>query len=135
MEMMVCLDGSCNPLWKALAMVAIGLIFGLGYDAVVSWLERSGHDQGYTAFLVVGGVSVTLLLGMALIGQGAALWMFVMFAATGLFMVLGSWSRSSLKRKADEEGAKRIAREALDDQAVNERVRNADGNQPGQAGK
>lgn len=131
-SMTVCLDGSCNDLWRVLAAIGLALVFGMGYDQVVGWLERNGHDRGYTAFLVVGGVAFTLLIGLLLVGQGAVLWMFVLFSASGLFMVLGSWSRSSQRRKADEEGAKRIAREALDDQTANQRVRDADGDWPGE---
>lgn len=133
-QMISCLDGTCNPLWRVLAAIAAAMLFGMAYDQVVGWLERNGHDRGYTAFLVVGGVVVTLLLGIPLVGLGATLWTFVMFAASGIFMVLGSWARSAKLRKADEEGAKKLAREALDDQTVNERVCDAYGDQPGKVG-
>ena len=99
-------------------MVALGglAVFGRAYDRFVTGLEESGHDEGYTALLVVAGVLVTLL-GAALLrvvvlrmygmtwDQSMALAVllfacdFAAFAASGVSMVWGSWQRYSRKRQ------------------------------------
>ncbi len=114
------------------AVVVVGLVlFGVLYDRFVGWLERSGHDRGYTAFLVVIGTAVTLAAAMPLVGVRAVMWLVVCFGASGLPMIVGSWARASRARKLDEERAMRLAKELLDDKAEDGRVRYAAGDYTG----
>lgn len=113
------------------ATLAIGLVFGIGYNALVSWLEASGHDRGYTAFLVVGGCLATVGLGSVVAGLSAGAWFLACFAATGLPMVIGSWARNSSERKQDELRAKEYARELLHGTETNDGLRNEAGSEPG----
>jgi len=84
-----------------LLVYCILLAAGYGYNRLVAWLEREGYDEGYTAFLVVGGVGFTLL-GVAIVDWQAALLAFGAFAASGLFMFLGSWQRHAIKRRHEQ---------------------------------
>lgn len=93
-------------------------IFGLFYNSLVAWLEANGHDRGYTALLVVGGVLVTIAGAAFLIGWLAALFVLASFAASGLPMVAGAWQRAAVARKADEEKARQIARSLIDQEEV-----------------
>ncbi len=107
-----------------LFLVMTGLfIFGTGYNELVAWLEKNKHDRGYTAFLVVGGVVATLMGLWVLEGAGVFLSGLALFAASGLPMVIGSMYRSSKARQDDEEKAKQVAMELLDDQKTNGRLR------------
>ena len=89
--------------WDLIGAIYLGLLlFGIGYNHLTAWLERNGYSEGYTAYLVVGGVGVTVaatsLLSMqwALVTAGA-------FAASGLPMVLGSmWRYMQRRREARE---------------------------------
>jgi hypothetical protein len=78
------------------------LLFGFGYNALVAWLERCGYDEGYTSFLVVGGVLGTLGL-LALLEWYAALLALWAFSCSGFAMVLGSWWRHVRAREAGQE--------------------------------
>jgi membrane protein DedA with SNARE-associated domain len=98
---------------RAAAVLTFLLLFGVAYNELVGRLEKGGHDRGYTSFLVVGGVAVTLLGGAVLVGLGAMLWFFLCFAASGLAMVIGSWSRFARARKEDSEQARQYAKELL----------------------
>lgn len=100
----------------ALVLVVL-LVFGVLYNALVEWLEVTEHGRGYTAFMVVGGVLATLLGFGVVEGWPAAMRAGLCFAASGLPMVIGSMMRSSKERKADEERAKGIAREMLNDES------------------
>ncbi len=125
-----CLDGTCVRLDLAIAVCIGLLLFGFLYNAAVSWLEERKHDRGYTAYLVVGGVIVTLLAAIPLIGLGPVLWIYVLFGASGICMIIGSSVRSSKARNADEESARRVAKELLDDKTHNGRLRMAPRNYP-----
>ena len=83
--------------------VGIGLIiFGVGYNALVAWLERQGYDEGYTAFLVVGGVLVTLV-AVALVNWQAAMLVLAAFTLSGTPMIMGGWWRHVRARKHAQE--------------------------------
>jgi hypothetical protein len=98
------------------AVLAALALFGVGYNALTAWLEARGLDRGYTAYLVVGGVLVTLAGLGSVDGWPAAGKALLCFAASGLPMVIGSMARSAQARRRDEEGAKRLARELLHDE-------------------
>jgi len=81
------------------AVVGMGLLlFGIGYNWPVAWLEAQGYDEGYTALLVVGGVLVTLG-GVALVDWQAAALTLAAFMLSGTPMVLGGWWRHVRARK------------------------------------
>ena len=72
-----------------LLLIALGLcLFGILYNQAVSYVQR--FTPHYTAFFVVGGVSVTLLAATPLVGLQNAVTLFMLFAASGLPMVVGS---------------------------------------------
>jgi predicted tellurium resistance membrane protein TerC len=98
-----------------LAAVFVGLFgFGVGYNVLIAWMEREGYDRGYTAFLVVAGVVATLSGSALVIGLEAALIVGLCFTASGLPMIAGSMLRSNRQRKIDEEKARQVARESLE---------------------
>ena len=84
--------------------VCVGaLLFGIAYNAFTAWFNRSGQGEGYTAFLVVGGVLVTLAFAAILIGVTNALWVLAVFGCTGLPMVIGDVHRYTQQRKQATE--------------------------------
>ncbi len=93
--------------WDKIGLI-YGLLFGFGfiYNLVVAWLEQHGYDEGYTALLVVVGTAVTLG-AMAVVAWPCALGMLGAFAASGFWMVLGSWWRHVQRRRR----AQQLARE------------------------
>ena len=95
-------------------IIGIGLLlFGIGYNFLVDWLEKHGFEEGYTAILVVGGVLVTLLASIPMIGVQMFLTMLICFSASGVPMVWGSWQRYCKRRKQERELARQEALERL----------------------
>ncbi len=84
------------------AIFGVLFVFGYLYDRAVTWLERNGYDEGYTALLVVGGVLVTLG-GVAAVDWRAALLGLGAFASSGFWMVIGSWWRHVQRRRHGQE--------------------------------
>lgn len=78
---------------------AVLLLFGVGYNLLIAWLERRHYLHGHTALAVVGGVLITLA-GVALVSWQAALLALGAFCASGIPMVLGSIWRSM--KESDE---------------------------------
>jgi phosphotransferase system glucose/maltose/N-acetylglucosamine-specific IIC component len=103
---------------------AFGTLFGFGYlyNRWVAAQEKQGHDEGFTAIFVVVGVFVTLLLTLPITGILLFAWReqisnlrslsdailfaclfflanFAAFAASGFWMVWGSWRRYVEKRR------------------------------------
>jgi hypothetical protein len=73
--------------------VFLGLVlFGIGYNALVAWLERRSYTEGYLSLIVALGVFVTLC-GVAILSIQAALLSLGAFIATGTPMILGSIAR------------------------------------------
>lgn len=96
-----------------ISVYLILVIVGIGYNALVAWIERNGYQHGYTSILVIGGVLITLT-GVAVIDVRAALVCLGAFAATGLPMVIGSiWREVRLR----EEIIKQIKEVGHDDAA------------------
>ena len=77
-------------------------VFGFAYNALVTWLEKRDYDEGYTAILVVVGVLITLI-GVAVLDSGAALLVLGAFAASGFWMVVGSWWRYVQARRTGQD--------------------------------
>lgn len=83
-----------------LAVFGMLFLFGILYNQLVAWLERKGYHEGYVAFLVAGGVLVTLA-GVSLISWQASLLVLGAFCASGLPMILGSVYRHVRRREHD----------------------------------
>jgi len=95
-------------------IIGIGLLlFGIGYNHLVGWLERQGFEEGYTAILVVGGVLITLLASIPMVGGQIFLTMLICFSASGAPMVFGSWRRYCDRRNRERELARQDALERL----------------------
>jgi hypothetical protein len=68
---------------------AVG-IFGVGYNAFVSRIERSGHNWEFTTLLMVGGTLATLGGSVVLIGWEHAVLVCLCFVAGGTPMIIDS---------------------------------------------
>jgi len=82
-------------------------LFGIGYNALVSWMIRRGYTEGYLSLVVAFGVLVTLC-GAAILSIQAALIALGAFAASGTPMIIGSIvryikAREYIKRAIIEE--------------------------------
>lgn len=73
------------------------LLFGIGYNTLVAWLERKGYTEGYLSLIVALGVFVTLC-GVAVLSIQAALLSLGAFFTTGTPMILGSIVRYLRRR-------------------------------------
>jgi len=72
-----------------LAVFLTLVLFGIGYNALVAWLERKGYTEGYLSLIVAFGVFVTLC-GIAILSIHAALITMGAFIASGTPMIIGS---------------------------------------------
>lgn len=88
------------------------LLFGVFYALFVRWISIK-EVEGQTAYLVVAGVGVTLLLTIPLIGLINTLMVFALFGSSGLPMVIEYVDRIHRERQRDLEKAKSIANEAV----------------------
>lgn len=89
------------------------VVFGVCYNALVAKAEQT--ETGYTAFLVVGGVLVTVAATAPLIGWQAAALVGLAFVASGLPMVIGSMARYVRRTQAEQQALRSEARRAMGD--------------------
>ena len=83
------------------------ILFGMAYNAGVQRLGRQYGDHGYTAWLVVVGVAVTVLGALPQIGLRAGLHLLLAFVASGSPMIVGDvW-----RHLRDESDVARIMEE------------------------
>lgn len=95
-------------------LVLGGLVaFGVLYNWLVAKAEQT--ETGYTAFLVVGGVLVTVVATVPLIGWQAAMVVGLAFVASGLPMVIGSMARYVRRTQTEHETLRAEARRAMGD--------------------
>jgi hypothetical protein len=95
--------------WPIVGALAGLLLFGLAYNHVVAWMEREGHTEGYTAFLVCIGVGITVLgWGVMTRRWDDMLLLLGCFVASGVPMVLGSVARY-MRARARDRAAERAA--------------------------
>lgn len=86
------------------------LLFGIGYNLLIAWAEKTGFIKGYTSLFVVAGVCVTVAatsvvdLPFALITGGA-------FIASGTPMIVGSMIRHKREEIRQLEQLRKEARE------------------------
>lgn len=85
------------------------VLFGIGYNALVAWLERKGYTEGFLSLIVAFGVAMTLV-GVAILSIQAALLALGAFVATGTPMIVGSITRYL---KARENMIKAIIAEVI----------------------
>ena len=88
------------------------MFFGIFYALFVRWISIKQVD-GQTAYLVVGGVGVVLLLTIPLIGLINALVVFALFGAAGLPMVIEYVDRVHQEYRRDLQHAESLAREVV----------------------
>lgn len=101
------MNGSAN-------LVMVGLfVFGLVYDQIVGVMEARGHADGYTAYLVVFGVLVTIG-GIGLMDEltanliNAGVLALVAFACSGFPMTFGATWRYMRAREHARKAARDI---------------------------
>lgn len=99
----------------AVTILVLGglVVFGVLYNTLVAKAEQT--ETGYTAFLVVGGVVVTVAATAPLIGWQAAMVVGLAFAASGLPMVIGSMARYVRRTQAEHQALRAEARRAMGD--------------------
>lgn len=85
------------------AVCAALLGFGLAYNSLVAWLERTRRDEGYTSIMVIAGSAVTIAASALLNGTQAALNTLACFAASGAPMALGSMWRHAQRRAIHQQ--------------------------------
>lgn len=89
------------------------LLFGLGYNVFIAWLQERGYLEGYVSIAVVIGCVVTLI-GVAFISWQSAIICLVAFVASGTPMVFGSIAQYIKKR---ETSILSIRKEVANDKA------------------
>lgn len=77
------------------------LLFGIAFNAFTAWMERANKMQGFTAMMVVGGVFGTLVGAAFVIGLLPAMTVGLLFIASGVPMIAGSWARHTQTRDVD----------------------------------
>ena len=85
-----------------LALTLILILFGIGYNALVSWMERAKVLEGFTSLAVALGVLVTVGV-TAFVNWQFALVTLAAFVASGLPMIAGSIIRYVKARKQSQE--------------------------------
>lgn len=104
-----------RPDYGVISAVFLGLLlFGIGYNALVAWMERRGYTEGYLSLIVAFGVAMTLI-GVAVLSIQAALLSLGAFFATGTPMILGSIVRYLHKR---DEAKRAMLDEVKDDKTA-----------------
>ncbi len=99
-------NGIANGTGLGIAFIAL-LAFGFAYNLIVERFQK--RTQRFTAEMVVGGVLVTVLVSGLFIGFTNMAIVLILFVASGLPMIIGSWIRSA----RDDEEAKRIMKGQL----------------------
>lgn len=72
--------------------------FGIAFDKLTGHVNRQNWGEERSAFLVVIGVSVTVLL-RRLLPLGSVMWDFFAFACSGLPMIWGQYSRFEARKQ------------------------------------
>jgi len=87
------------------ALFGLMMAFGIGYNALIAWLEWRGWMEGFVSLAVAGGVGITLLL-VGFIDAEAAFLVLLAFGFTGIPMIIGSIVRYMQRREHEQEGAR-----------------------------
>lgn len=78
------------------------VLFGVGYNALIGYLERRHYIDGFTSLAVALGALITLT-GVAILSWQAALIAMACFTASGLPMIVGSIVRYIRARARETE--------------------------------
>lgn len=100
--------------------LAGALVFGIVFSAIVRWASRK-RWVGQTAWAVVVGVTFTLLIMIPVFGLNAVAIMFCFFGATGIPMIIEYLTRIQREIQEDNEKAKNLASEFLNDRQTGSR--------------
>lgn len=93
--------------------LALGLVlFGIGYNYAVQWLQSKHYTEGFDSLLVAGGVTGTLLI-LAILSWQAAVFAFGAFVCSGLPMIIGSIMRYVTKRENEQKELVEMAKKAI----------------------
>jgi hypothetical protein len=107
--------------WLIFGQTLAGLaLFGVLYAILTRWMSRGGVE-GQTAFMVVGGVTVTVLALIPIFGLVATAMILAAFTASGFPMVVEYVSRVHDSRHADRLKANELAKGLLDDHQATRR--------------
>jgi len=87
-------------------------VFGVLFAALVRWSAKR-QMIGQTAWAVVVGVTVTLLIMIPVFGIQPVAYMFCYFAATGVPMIIEYILRVQDEMQQDKEKAQNIAKDFL----------------------
>lgn len=79
------------------------ILFGWGYNRLVTARRHAGKGEREVAFWVVGGVGVTLVGIGLLCGWWTFLAALFCFACSGLPMILGTWRDWQARRARGQE--------------------------------
>lgn len=93
------------------ALIAVLVVFGIGYNAVIARAERKHYLEGFISLAVAVGVSITLGV-VAIYDWRAAVTVLVGFAASGVPMIFGSIMRYIHLRHEEQEHERSTARMA-----------------------
>lgn len=80
------------------------LLFGALYATLINWMRKKGHLEGFTSFMVVGGVLMTLIINKAIHHPEPAIDLLIelaCFAASGLPMIIESAFFDYSAKRAD----------------------------------
>ena len=100
--------------------LACALVFGILYAAFIHWVSKKGLI-GQTAWSVVIGVTFTLLIMIPFFGLENVSLMFAYFGAAGTPMIVEYLARVQAEIKRDEESARRLAKDLVNDQQTSTR--------------
>jgi heme A synthase len=91
--------------WDALPATALALLLlGLAYSVLIHYSHRNGLNDGYVWLEVVVGVAMTLAAASYVVGWEVVVALFILFAASGLFMAVGDIYRHVRARRAETRG-------------------------------
>lgn len=86
------------------------VVFGIGYNALVGFLETRKFSEGYVSDLVAVGCALTMVPFVSLAGLYPAWEMVVFvlggFVASGLPMMVGARVRHAKARKLEQQAAR-----------------------------
>ena len=89
-----------------IALLVIALAFGFGYAALVRRARKKGVIDRYTSLMVVGGVAITVSLGVPIFGIQPAVILLLLFTATGTPMVFENVDHHTKIDLAEREALK-----------------------------
>lgn len=98
-----------DNLWIVLLIL---FVFGWLFDATVAWLHERDWSRGYTAFLVVFGVGITIVGIGTLLGVEVGLVVFFCFCASGTPMIIGDVVRHLKDRSQADAELRELLRES-----------------------